>query len=456
MSLKVYRGDQASRDYEYDFFRDFSSNLVKVFEEENLDGILIGHPVVPANNYLQPDCVLITQKRLVLIDFKNYKGKMWLPDESAFEETPWRCDGVNIGGGSSINPFAQLKKQKTWLEEIIDPKTYGQFGIACVVCFQGDMTIMNKVPGKYQSWFSVTNLYQYPNRIYDIVTVKNNNDVDIEQIAEYFEAKPYHDYYPVSFEDVKAASEANERSAEADRREYEANQKVKELKKKIEEAEKQKRAATSLTEELEKAKKEAYIAKKSAEAIKDEFNEKKHTLELETQKAIKARANAQKAQAEERKAMIDASASEKKAKARLAGIIIISLVSLLVLATGIWIVIDKNNRESQRIAEEEAQLVEDYKNGRKCIPVEQVSEYVNSKGVCVDFYASYINESPKYVFIDNAKNGTFALMISKQLLSRQDATSTYLNKHLEARGTITKYKDDFEIIIEDLSQITVK
>ena len=68
MALKVFKADEASRDYENDFFRSFSGSLVEVFKKEKLNGILIGHPRVPSNKYLKPDCVLITPNRLVLID----------------------------------------------------------------------------------------------------------------------------------------------------------------------------------------------------------------------------------------------------------------------------------------------------------------------------------------------------------------------------------------------------
>ena len=456
MGLRVYKADEASRDYENDFFRKFSGSLVEMFDEEGLDGILIGHPNVPANKYLKPDCVLITPTRLVLIDFKNHEGKMWLPEGSAFEDSPWQHNGVTIAGGSSINPFEQLKRQKTWVEELIGSDTYGKFGVACVICFQGDMNVMNKVPGKYQSWFSITDGFQYVNRIRDIIGVKNPRDVDIDEIASYFEAKPYHDYYLINLDSFEAVSEAEAKSAEADRREYEARQKVTELEKKIEEAESEKRAANELIKQLETAKKEATSAKKAAEEAKSVFDEKKHDLELETQKAIKAQADAAKAKSEEKIAEIDAITTKEKTKARLVIGIILSIIVLIGMAVGVWAIIDKNNREAERLAAERAQLEEDYKNGRVCIPIEKVADYLRQKGVCVDFYANYINDSKNYVFIDNAKNGTFTLMIPKTILNEEEAISRYLNKHLEARGTIIKYEDTYEIEITDLSQITVK
>jgi hypothetical protein len=60
------------------------------------------------------------------------------------------------------------------------------------------------------------------------------------------------------------------------------------------------------------------------------------------------------------------------------------------------------------------------------------------------------------VFVDDAVNGKFSLMISKNLISQKDATSKYQSKRIEARGTIVKYKDGYEIKVYNLNQIVVK
>ncbi|MBQ7201907.1 NERD domain-containing protein [Candidatus Saccharibacteria bacterium] len=455
MGLDIYWGGEASRDYEYDFFREFASNLFEMFKEEELDGILIGHPVVPSNVYLKPDCVLITKNRLVLIDFKNHGGKLWLPTGEAFENSPWRHNGVIIGGGKSINPFEQLQKQKNWVEELIGEGTYGKYGIACVVCFQQNMSIMNQVPGKFQSWFSVTNAFQYLNRIRDIISVKSNKNVDLEQVASYFEAKPYHDYHPVDLGSVDAVSEANEKLERAEQTMEETREKERELVEKIKEAEANKKSAEKLKDDLKKEREALSVMKESVEKAKKEFDDKRYLLELETQRAIKARSEALTAKSEADKAYSEMQKEEISSKTKK---IIWSVIGALVLAGIITFAIFRiveNNEIAKREAEEEAQLEEDYRNGRKCIPVEKVADYVGNSGVCVDFYAGYINESPYYVFVDNKKNGIFSLMISKKLISENEAKSNYLNKHLNARGTITKYEDTFEIKISDLTQITI-
>ena len=445
MALQVFKADEATADYENGFFREFASNLVSMFNEEDLDGILIGHPKVPANDNLQPDCVLITANRLVLIDFKNHGGRLWLPSEDAFENSIWRHDNITIDGGASINPFGQLKKQRNWVEELIGFGQYGKYGIACVVCFQEDMKIMNNVPGKYQRWFSVTDKYQYLNRIRDVIGVKNNNNVDINHISSYFEAKPYHDYYAISLESIQAVNDANEKLAEAEAIKIEAENKVLELESKITEAESEKRSVEKLKTSLKDAKKKAESARKIAEQEKQAFDEKEYAFKLETQKAIRAKEEANKAKftAKGRKYLM---------------LFALILLVVVVIASGLSILnLIKNQNEKNRQEEERlSKLEEDYRNGRECIPIERVADFNGSENVCVDFYANYIGSSDYYIFIDNAKNGTFALMISKKIISESDAKSKYLNKHLEARGSIIQYENTYEIKITDLSQITIK
>lgn len=509
MGLRVYKGDWASRDYENEFFREFSSNLVELFKVKKLNGILVGHPKVPKNGYLKPDCVLITPNRLVIIDFKNHGGKIWLPDENSFEDSPWRHDDTIVEGGTSINPFEQLKKQRDWVEDLIGKDTYGRFGIACVVCFQKDMTIMNKVPGKYQSWFSVTNSSQYTQRIQDILGVigAGKDKVDIDEIFSYFDAEPYTDFVPISLAAIRSASEANERSAEAQKREYAAKKRVRELEKQLGEMQTEHQTTAKIRVELEKAKAAAVLAKQEADKAKDEFDEKKHSLDLATQAAIKAKAEAKKAEAEKEKAkteaetevrraklMADAEAkkaklaaeayaerakivaesetkradalrekarleaktAEKKNKVTLVVIAIITVIAAVALGS-LFILSDSNSkREEKQKAEEAAQLEEDYKNGRKCIPVERAADFVGHN-VCVDYYVGYVNSNSYFIYLDNEKNGSFQIIIPKKskLINVSDAKKNYLNKHIEVRGLIEEYNGAYEIKVTDLGQIKI-
>lgn len=474
MALRVFKADEASRDYENDFFRSFSGSLVEVFKKEKLNGILIGHPRVPSNKYLKPDCVLITPNRLVLIDFKNHGGKIWLPDDSSFENTPWRHDNTIVDGGTSINPFEQLKKQRRWAEELIGEKTYGRFGIACVVCFQQNMTIMNSVPGKYQAWFSVTNKLQCINKIRDIIGVKSQSksDVDINKVFSYFEAKPYHDYKPTSFDILDATMKADERRIEAEKREYAAKRKIAELERQIKANGYDEIELNTLRIQLAEAREVAKRAEIKSRKALEEFDEKNHALEVASREAEKARAEADKARAEKEKAKIEAIANLRKQKIliekakieaednrrnnKVKLIILITIVMLVItgLFVGFFLKQQEQSEQAELERKQKAQIEEDYKNGRRCIPLERVSDFVGST-VCVEYYVGYVNSNSYYIYLDKEKNSEFQAVVptKAEIISINEAKEKYLNRYIKVNGTIKRYNDSYEIIVIDLDQI---
>lgn len=66
-----------------------------------------------AEKRLQIDALLITEKAVCIIDLKIFGGKITLPKnaKSEFDFGKWTNEkGEIIKGGSSINPFIQLKK----------------------------------------------------------------------------------------------------------------------------------------------------------------------------------------------------------------------------------------------------------------------------------------------------------------------------------------------------------
>ena len=112
--LEIRRGT-AAKNYENVFFREFAANLKKMFDKYSLDGLLIANSECEAESRLQIDALLITPKAVCIIDFKNFGGKITLPKnaKSEFEFGFWTNEtGEPTKGGSSINPFVQLKTQK--------------------------------------------------------------------------------------------------------------------------------------------------------------------------------------------------------------------------------------------------------------------------------------------------------------------------------------------------------
>lgn len=133
-------------------------------------------------------------------------------------------------------------------------------------------------------------------------------------------------------------------------------------------------------------------------------------------------------------------------------ICLLAVIFVTIIGYGMFEVISRNISKTEQIA----QLEEDRKSGKVCIPSSEAANYEGLDGVCVEYYVNYVNDSKHYVFVSDKKNGDFtALVKNKAIISLQDAKDNYLNRRIEVRGKIIKYEDTHEIEVYDASQIKV-
>ena len=178
--LKVYKGE-ASRSYENVFFRIFAKTLTLQFEKSGLDGVLLGMPKCLIRDTLQIDALLITKKSIILIDFKEYTGGVILPNDDTFWTRRWENNNENsetvfIKGGSSVNPFVQLSRQRKKLIEIFDKTLdrhirFSKDMVATMVCFCNPVNIIGSIPGKYKLSFFIADAETFASRLIDIIDV---------------------------------------------------------------------------------------------------------------------------------------------------------------------------------------------------------------------------------------------------------------------------------------------
>lgn len=86
--LEIRRGI-ATRHYENCFFREFAKNLKNLFDKYNTDGLLIANSECIFDDRLQIDALLITKHAVCIIDFKNFGGKIFLPNSDNFFNGIW-------------------------------------------------------------------------------------------------------------------------------------------------------------------------------------------------------------------------------------------------------------------------------------------------------------------------------------------------------------------------------
>ena len=179
------RKNTYSKNYENTFFREFARHLHKSFEDRGRSGLLIGSPFCEVDERLQIDTLLITDQVVCIIDFKNFSGKINLPNEKNFEMGMWSNEtGDQIKGGSSINPFIQLKNQKRRFSEVYtksiksnlaDGDTLDCSHIVNVVCFQKEIELNREIPNSKELAFWIVDRINFIEKISDIIDVSDKD-----------------------------------------------------------------------------------------------------------------------------------------------------------------------------------------------------------------------------------------------------------------------------------------
>jgi hypothetical protein len=182
--LEIRKGT-ASKNYENTFFREFAENLKNLFDKYSLNGLLIANSECETEKRLQIDALLVTQNAVCIIDFKNFDGQITLPKnaKSEFEFGRWTNQkGEIIKGGSSINPFVQLKNQKEKFIRVFDkdiknrlPKSdlFNPFHTVRAVCFQKEIELIGSIPSKEELNFFIIDKSNYLEKIRDIIDISD-------------------------------------------------------------------------------------------------------------------------------------------------------------------------------------------------------------------------------------------------------------------------------------------
>lgn len=180
--LEIRKGT-AAKNYENTFLREFAENLKNLFDKYSLDGLLIANSKCEADKRLQIDALLITEKAVCIIDFKNFGGKISLPKntKSEFDLGKWTNEkGEIIKGGSSINPFIQLKHQKYRFIKVVENKIldrlpasdcFNPYHTVRAVCFQKPIELIGSIPPKEELNFFIIDKSNYLEKIKDIIDI---------------------------------------------------------------------------------------------------------------------------------------------------------------------------------------------------------------------------------------------------------------------------------------------
>ena len=115
--------------------------------------------------------------------------------------------------------------------------------------------------------------------------------------------------------------------------------------------------------------------------------------------------------------------------------------------------------ERQRQADERIAQIE---TGEICATADEAKQFVGKKGVCVEYYVNYVNNTNYgWIWINDKKNGSFSAFIKDSKVMSVEEAREYRNKTIEVHGDITEYKNDdgsitYEIIVGSKDQIKIK
>lgn len=200
--LAVYKGE-ASRSYENTFFRSFAKVLTNEFERKNMEGVLLGMPKCLLNESLQIDAILLTRNSIILIDFKDYRGDVILPDSQFFRTGQWlnidnQGHHITIKGGSSVNPFYQLGSQRRKLIRIFDTTKPNGIQldnriISTMVCFCDSVSLKGSIPREFKASFFIADEGSYSASVFDIIEVESTGtNLLNEEFLTYLQEKVFY------------------------------------------------------------------------------------------------------------------------------------------------------------------------------------------------------------------------------------------------------------------------
>ena len=194
----VVKYGQADKAHENEFFRYFAKSVKAYFDKKGIRACLLGMPTCLVNDRLQIDALLITSKTLTIIDFKDYSGRLLLPDEGEFRRGSWMMDsGLQVKGGSSPNPFYQTGLQRDRLMKILELtcrnlSTFDPHHISTLVCFQQPVEVRGSIPGRYRPYFHIADADTFLEKLFDIVSAGRDDAGLLEpKFIGYFNKKVF-------------------------------------------------------------------------------------------------------------------------------------------------------------------------------------------------------------------------------------------------------------------------
>jgi hypothetical protein len=187
MALEV-RFNKAQHMHENRQFRRIAKSLTKQFESEGWNGLLMGNVVSEEYERFRADGILFYNGGILVIDLKDYAGKIEIPRESEFADCSWfniNSSGERIkvkGGNRFINPFKQLSSYRGVFKSLIDNHPVLKIrvnsnNVGILNIFSGPIELNREVGGSFNRFYNLVDENTLPSFLYDF-TSSNSYSID--------------------------------------------------------------------------------------------------------------------------------------------------------------------------------------------------------------------------------------------------------------------------------------
>ena len=176
MTLKVYRGRQFEHTHENLVFNELMDLLDVHCSNKSESWYLLGNFFVGSRDI---DALLVKPNAIIVIDFKDYSGEL-----EYSEEGPWQIGDVEVRGGASINPLAQIRLNRQALSNFFR-NYFSSFNcdwnhIAATVVFHNEITFDQSVlKPPVNRWFFISDMKNIVRDLDAVVSRKINLTPDI-------------------------------------------------------------------------------------------------------------------------------------------------------------------------------------------------------------------------------------------------------------------------------------
>ena len=191
MTFKAYRAALFNHAHENRVFNQLRDILWAHWSKQDEPLHLLGNFYVDGSAI---DALIIKRNALIVIDFKDYGGKLKFS-----ENGPWKIDGKEVRGGNKTNPYQQIRDNKfellNYLKDHVDFQSSPNLGHIAGLCLFHQAIEFDEatLPHNVSRWFHIADISSVIRTIDEIVSSKINfSNADIDSIFSTLDVPIYH------------------------------------------------------------------------------------------------------------------------------------------------------------------------------------------------------------------------------------------------------------------------